>query len=105
MKGVMIGGSDSIAQRRSGAQGLNGCFLRNSLLANTTLILLRDVRGIIVLLRRGRKLLRGETHRYVLPELGKTLAHWRLKQGAQERNRNIKLLARCRLRNRGTSRK
>lgn len=65
----MIGGCNSIAQCGSGTQGVYGSFRRNTFLANTALILLCDIWGVVVDSCGGRKLLGGQTDRYSVPEL------------------------------------
>ena len=65
----MIGGRDSVAQRGTGAQGMNSSFRRNALLANTALILLGYIRGVLVVPRTCRKLLGGQPHGHRIPEL------------------------------------
>ena len=69
MEGVMIGGSYSVAQCGTGAQGMNSSFRRNALLANTALILLGYIRGVLVVPRTCRKLLGGQPHGHRVPEL------------------------------------
>jgi hypothetical protein len=69
MQGVMIGGCDSVTQCGSGTHGVNGRFRRNSLLANTALILLRYIRRVLVHPSARRKLFRSQTHDHILPEL------------------------------------
>ena len=66
---MMIGGSDSITQPGSGTQGMDSSFRRNTLLANTTLILLCDFGGIFVASCGSIKLLRSQTYRHRIPEL------------------------------------
>ena len=53
---------------------MNSRFRRNVLLANTALILLCYIRGIFVHPSPRRKLLRGQTHDHILPELRIALA-------------------------------
>jgi hypothetical protein len=48
---------------------MNGRFRRNSLLANTALILLRYIRGIIVVPSPRCKLFGSEAHDHIVPEL------------------------------------
>lgn len=65
----MIGGRDSVAQRGTGTQGMNGRFRRNSLLANTALVLLCYIWRVLVVPRTCRKLLGRQPHGHGIPEL------------------------------------
>jgi hypothetical protein len=65
----MIGGRYSIAQFRSRTQSMNGGFRRNALLANTALILLRYICGVLIIPSTCCKLIRGQTHGNCIPEL------------------------------------
>ena len=65
----MIGGHYSVAQLRSRTQGMNRLVRRNSLLANTALILLGYIRGIFVVPRTCPKLLGAQSHSHRIPEL------------------------------------
>jgi len=65
----MICGRYSVTQRRSRTQSMNSGFGRNSLLANTALILLGYIRGVLVVPRTCRKLLGGQPHGHRVPEL------------------------------------
>ena len=69
MEGVVIGGRYSVTQIGSRTQGMNGGFRRNPLLANTALILLGYIRGVLVYPRTCRKLLSRQTHGHGIPEL------------------------------------
>ena len=69
MKGMMICGRYSVAQRGSGTQRMNGGFGRNAFLANTALILIGYIRGVLVVPRTCRKLRRRQTHCDRIPEL------------------------------------
>ena len=73
MKGMMIRGSYSVAQRGSGTQSMNCGFGRNALLANTALILLGYIRGVFVHPCPRCKLLGGQTHCDRIPELSLSL--------------------------------
>ena len=65
----MIGGRDSVAQRGTGTQGMNGGFGRNTLLANTALVLLGYIWRVLVVPRTCSKLLGGKPHGHGIPEL------------------------------------
>jgi hypothetical protein len=73
MQGMMIGGCDSVAQRRSRALGVDSRFRRNALLANTALILLCYIWRVLVIPSPCCKLFSGQTHNHILPELVLTL--------------------------------
>ena len=48
---------------------MNSRFRRNSLLANTALILLCYIRRVLVIASPRRKLFGGQTHNHIVPEL------------------------------------
>jgi hypothetical protein len=103
MEGVMIGGSYPVTQRRSGTQGMNSRFRRNTLLANTALILLRYIWRVLVDPSSVRELLRRQAHRHRIPEvvlalpltlaLPKTHKRTATKYEFGEIKRNIKALS------------
>jgi hypothetical protein len=74
MQGVMIGDSYPVTYRRSGAQGMNSLFCRNSLLADTALILLCNIRRVFVVPRSRRQLLGCQTYLHWIPKIALPLS-------------------------------
>jgi len=69
----VISDNDPVAERSTWAQSVNGWFARNTLLADTALILLCQF-SILVLPGRRCKLLRGQTDLYGIPKISLPLS-------------------------------
>ena len=73
MKGMVVGDNGPVAERSTWTHRVNRRFVRNTLLANTALVLLCQI-GVLVLPSRCRKLFGCQTYLHWIPKIALPLS-------------------------------